>query len=94
LPPIFQSASDGDFYAIEIADQGRMKYGVVPRFDLTLQESNFAPGAIGIVFKCSGFNLSMRYRYFRLLRPAFFGKAAGENWNHIEDGELDIGEGE
>jgi hypothetical protein len=94
LYPVFQTASDGDYYAIEIGDQGRTKFAVVPRFDLTLQESNYVPGAIGIVFNCSGFNPNLRYRHFRLISPAFFAQAAGENWNLIETGELELGEGE
>lgn len=94
LPPLFQTASEGDYYAIDIRDQGSSKFAIVPRFDLTLQESNYILGAIGTVFRCSGFNANLRYRHFKLDRPAFFSRGFDESWNLVEPGELNIGEGE
>ncbi|MFH0992055.1 MAG: hypothetical protein V1799_18775 [bacterium] len=94
LKPVFQSASDGDYYAIDLRAQSSNKFAVVPRFDLTLQELNYGPGAIGLVFRCLGFDSNLRYRSFALIRPAYFTHSTGETWNLVDPGELQVGEGE
>jgi len=94
LTPIFQTAADGDYYAVEFGEQTGNRFPIVPRFDLTLQQSNYVPGAIGLVFRCLGFDPNKRYRNFTLIRPAYFTRTSGETWNLVETGELQVGEGE
>ena len=93
IKPVFQAANDGDYYAIPI-DAGDA-HPVTPRFDITLQRSNYGPGAMGIVFKCSGYNPRLRYRQVKVVRPALFlpGSVRAQ-WTLMEQGELDLGNGE
>lgn len=94
IDPEFQLANDGDYYAITEVIQGSKYYAVVPKFDLTLQESNYGPGAMSLVFQCPNYDPQMSYRHVRVVRPAAFERDASQNWKLKKQGELDLGQGE
>jgi hypothetical protein len=91
LPPEYREASDGNFLAIE--DSRRMSYLVVPRFDLTIKETNYGAGAIGTIFNCSSWDPLLSFSRVTLQRPAVFEKS-GETWLLKKPGMLDLGQGE
>ena len=91
LPPEYREASDGNFLAIE--DSRRMSYLVVPRFDLTIKETNYGAGAIGTIFNCSRWDPLLSFSRVTLQRPAVFEKS-GETWLLKTPGMLDLGQGE
>lgn len=93
IAPIFQNAEDGDYYAVETEEFGRGRYAVLPRFDLTLQEFNYGPGAMGEVFDCPNYNSQLRYRSVKVIKPARF-EQVGQSWKKIDVGRLDVGRGE
>ncbi|MBM3234750.1 hypothetical protein FJZ31_00450 [Candidatus Poribacteria bacterium] len=93
IEPVFQTANDGDYYAVVI--EGNTLYAVVPRFDLTFQESIYGPGAMGQVFDCPNYNPQLRYRNVKVVKSAFFEPAsAKQRWMLKAKGELDLGQGE
>lgn len=89
ISPVFKTASDGDYYLTEISK----RFIVVPRFDMTLQESSYSPGAMGLVFSCPDYNPQLRYRRVKVIKPAIF-ESSGEQWVLKEKGELNLGQGE
>jgi len=91
LPPEYREASDGNFLAIE--DSRRMSYLIVPRFDLTIKETNYGAGAIGTIFNCSRWDPLLSYSRVTLERPAVFEKS-GEIWLLKTPGVLDLGQGD
>jgi hypothetical protein len=93
IEPVFQKANDGDYYAVAIEEN--TLYTVVPRFDLTFQESIYGPGAMGRVFDCPGYNSQFRYRNVKVVKPAFFEPdSAKQHWTFKEKGKLDLGQAE
>jgi len=90
--PLFQTAVDGDYYAVEL--EGSAFYAIVPRFGLVYQRSIHGPGAMGLVFDCSDYDPNLRYRNVKVLRPALFTPdVARQRWAFKEKGELDLEEG-
>jgi hypothetical protein len=94
IVPEFESANDGEYYAIAEVERGYRYYAVVPKFDLTLQDSNYGPGAMSIVFDCPNYDPQLSYRRVRVVRPAAFERDASQNWRLKTKGELDLGQGE
>ena len=93
IEPLFQTAPDGDYYAATVEGDGR--YAIVPRFDLTLQEYNYGPGAVGQVFECPNYNPLLRYRRVTVVKPAFFEPdSARQRWTLKEKGKLNLERGE
>ncbi|MFL6335838.1 MAG: hypothetical protein ACJ754_21215 [Pyrinomonadaceae bacterium] len=93
LEPEFREANDGEYYVAQLDDGRNNYYAVVPKFDLTFQESSYGPGAMGLVFNCPSYNSRLRYRSVKVIRPARFEKR-GSQWFLAEQGELDLGTGE
>jgi len=91
--PEFQARSDGEYYAVELQDSGRTYTAVVPKFDLTFQESSYGPGAMGWVFECPNYDRHLRYRRVKVERPALFDHS-GQSWTLRQQGKLDLGQGE
>ncbi|MBI3650562.1 MAG: hypothetical protein HY231_05885 [Acidobacteria bacterium] len=94
IDPIFQTANDGDYYAIQLGNSNQ--YAVVPRFDLTFQESSYGPGAMGMVFDCPQFNPQLRYRRVRVHQAAIFESQDKQTWKLVPGrrGQLQLGQGE
>lgn len=93
LGPDFQTRSDGIYYAVNTIDE--RIFLVVPRFDLVLQDSIYAPSAFSEVFECPKFNSERRYRHVKVIQPAFFEPdSAQQRWTLKEKGELDLGPNE
>ena len=91
--PDFQTSRYGDYFAVVV--EGGTRYAVVPYFDVTLQRSNYGPGAIGQVFDCPNYDPQLRYRRVKVVKPAFFEPdPAKQRWTLKEKGELDLGQGE
>ena len=89
-PPIFMEDTAGRFLAYYIESEN--SYAVVPRFDLTLQDSIYGPGAFGEVFECPQFNRQHTYRNVKVIQPAFFELDSNQQcWTLKEKGELDLG---
>ena len=59
-PAVFMEDTAGRFLAYYI--ESEKSYVVVPRFDMTLQDSIYGPGAFGEVFECPNFNPQHAYR--------------------------------
>jgi len=94
LLPEFQTADDGDYYAVLIEQRGQRYYAFLPRFDLTLAEANHGPGGMGRVFYCPGYDPQLQYHQVKVVRPAIFEPDGDQSWRIIENGELDLGPGE
>ena len=94
IDPIFRTANDGEYFAMELVVQGHRRFVVVPRFDLTFQESSYGPGAMGKVFDCPGYDSRRKYRYVKVRKPAFFERTSGEEWELTHKGELELGQSE
>ena len=87
-PPVFMDDTAGRLLAYYIDSEN--SYAVVPRFDLTLQDSIYGPGAFGEVFECPNFNPQHTYRNVKVIQPAFFEPDADQqNWTLKEKGKLD-----
>ncbi|MBM3212844.1 hypothetical protein FJZ33_11530 [Candidatus Poribacteria bacterium] len=88
IPPVFQSANDGDYYAVKV--DGQSFYLVLPRFDLIFDELSYGPGAMGEVFECPNYHPQYRYR-LKVKKPAIFDADSGQKqWKIIERGRLDL----
>ena len=92
-PPVFKEDTAGRFLAYYIESEN--SYAVVPRFDLTLQDSIYGPGAFGEVFECPQFNPQHTYRNVKVIQPAFFELDSNQQgWTLKAKGELDLGPAE
>lgn len=92
IKPAFQTANDGNYYAIAI--DGKNCYLVFPRFDLTLQESSYGLGAMGQVFDCPMYSPQLRYRNMKVVKPAHLEcDPASQRWRIKEKGTLYLGRG-
>jgi hypothetical protein len=94
VEPKFQTASDGDFYVVRLQELGNSQYLVVPRFDLTFEESSYGPGAMGVVFQCPNYDAQSRYSHVKLERPAIFKPDGEQTWKLHLKGLLNLGEGD
>jgi hypothetical protein len=94
IEPIFQTANDGDYYAVKLDDSSPNEYAVMPRFDLFFQESSYGPGAMGIVFECLNYDPQYRYRRVTVRQVAIFESSDKQIWHLKEMGKLELGEGE
>ena len=94
LPPEFQTADDGDYYAVAIKARGQDRYAVMPRFDLTFGEVSYGPGGMGMVFDCPEYDARLQYHRVRVVHPAIFEPDGDQNWRLVEQGSLDLGQGE
>jgi hypothetical protein len=92
LPPIFETASDGNFVAV--SDGSGSRYLVFPNLNLVLQELSFGPGAIGDVFECHGFEARCSYPNLRVEQPAIFESHQDGTWKLLKKGRLELGEGQ
>ncbi len=89
-PPDFETAGDGDYYAVAIEGQSN-KYAVTPRFDMAFQEANFGPGGMGEVFDVPGYDPRERYLNVQIEKPAIFElDQATKKWRLIEKGRLNL----
>ena len=87
IPPIFETMSNGDFFAIEIG-QGD-GFWVVPRFGVSFDQARFGPGAMEVVFNCQRTDSVQAYTSFELRRPAIFRSNSGKSkWEFMEKGDL------
>lgn len=90
LEPVFQNASDGDYFAI-VSMKGKDNcYPIVPRFDLIVQDSNYKAGALGEIYRCIGFETNKQYRKFRLVQPAYFSRIDDKTWKLEKRGEIHL----
>jgi hypothetical protein len=88
--PIFQTTSDGDYYAIK--NDGDSLYAVVPRFDIDFQDYYYSPGAMGSVFECPNYNYLYTYRKVKVDYPALFELDSSQNqWKPKQSGKLILG---
>lgn len=94
IPPEFQTTNDGDYFAVVEALQGQRGYVVVPKFDLTFQDANYGPGAMGMVFDCPGYDAGLSYRNVKVVQPAIFEPDANAGWRLVRKGALNLGAGE
>ncbi|MBI3650561.1 MAG: hypothetical protein HY231_05880 [Acidobacteria bacterium] len=94
LEPIFQSATDGDYYAVKLGNVSPNQYVVVPRFDLTFRQSCFGPDAMGEVFYCPDYDPRLRYRRVRVPQAAIFESSDKQTWKFVRLGQLQLGQGE
>lgn len=91
LPAEFRTASEGDFYAVRIEGLGDSQRLVVPRFDLTFEESSVGPGAMGDVFNFSSYDQQARYSHVKLVRAAIFRPDGDRGWALVQKGQLELG---
>ncbi len=90
----FENWESGDYLIVELELNGEPKYASVPRFDLPIQDVNYSIGAIGMVFKCPGYNPKLQYIDVLVVSPAFFKQEKSSNqWKLETQGELKLGQG-
>jgi len=91
--PIFEGATNGDFLAVHIVESTR--YAVMQRFNITLQKSNYGPGAMNQVFDCPNYDGRFHYCNVEVIKPAIFEPDPhnAQRWILKEKGKLDIGQG-
>jgi hypothetical protein len=94
LSPEFQTSNDGDYFAVAELVPAQRGFAVVPRFDLTFQDTNYGPGAMGIVFDCPNYDEGLSYRSVKVVQPAIFEPDAGTGWKVARKGILSLGVGE
>ena len=92
VDPIFQTSSSGYYWAVKLDLNGKLRFAVVPQFDLTIQDSNYREGAIGKVFQCQSYVAGRQYRSIQVKKPAFFSRGSNETWKIESKGELIIDE--
>jgi len=91
VKPIFGAAKNGDFYAVEIEEDGQVKFAVVPKFGLIFSEAKYKRGSLGFVFKCQDFEDGKRGNVILIKKPAFFQPdAEKKKWELIHIGEISI----
>lgn len=90
LEPIFVSADKGDFFLIELSDEGSTSFAVFPRLGLTISRSNYESGAISQVFKCPGFNPQFIFKITAVVKPAYFLRGRSNRWDIMTQGKLSI----
>ncbi|MBI1923907.1 hypothetical protein HYR99_06615 [Candidatus Poribacteria bacterium] len=93
IEPRFQTADGGGYYAVAVEEN--MPYVIVPRFDLTFQDSLYREGAMGQVFECPNYDVRQHYPRVKVVKPALFEPdSAKQHWTLKEKGQLDLGPGE
>lgn len=90
VEPLYQTAYNGDYYVIEVQEQGQTLYPVLPRFDLTIKESNYKAGAFSEVFEFFNYENDSLHRVRKVLKCAFFSKKRHENWELLSRGEIEL----
>lgn len=88
VPPEFKTATDGDLLAVPIKGQAN-RYVVVPRLDITIQEHNFNPGGMVLVYDMPGYDARQRYNNVEVVKPAVF-ELDGTTWRCVVKGELNL----
>lgn len=81
----FREVANGDFLAIENPKDGN--YLVVPQFDITIENTTYQEGGIGVAFICQNYDPASSYSNVKVVRPAIF-ERNGDKWKLIKEGEL------
>lgn len=90
VEPVYQTAYNGDYYVIEVQEQGQTLYAVLPRFDLIIKESNYKAGAFGEVFEFFNYENDSLHRVKKVFESAFFTKKRHEYWELLSRGKIDL----
>lgn len=88
LSPMYQTADNGDYYVVELLNNGRTSYVVLPRFDLLIKDSNYKAGAFGEVFDCPDYEQNERFHIKRVINPAYFEKRRNDSWELSARGRI------
>lgn len=81
----FREVANGDFLAIKNSADGN--YMVVPQFDITIKDTTYQEGGIGVAFICQNYDPDSSYSNVKVARPATF-ERNGDKWKLIKEGEL------
>jgi hypothetical protein len=89
-PARFETAKNGDYYAVALEDASPNQWYVVPRPRLVVEDLNYRSGAIGEVFECRGHKPTTQHKVSQVRRPAVFERLDGTSWKLIGRGLLDL----
>jgi len=94
IDPIFWAADNGDFYAIDIEQNGRRTYVVVPSFGFIFSEKKYNNAGLSHVFKCRPEALKSQGNLMIVKKTAHFKPdSQGTIWELEEQGEIDLEQG-
>lgn len=82
--PEFRESESGNFYAIPIS--GDKDFWVIPKFDLTIKQSNYE-NTVKFIFNCQNYDENQSYFQIQILKPAVFIKN-GDLWQINSKGSL------